>query len=148
MRRAQRDARGGLGAVRTFDYRTTDAADLPAASFDAVIDIAGTAPLRALRRLVRRSRHARPRLAARAAGSPGRSVGSCAASCSRSPPGPRIRPLAAAPKPEITRASSPRSPRRAACRPSIERTFAFAEARAALAHVDAGHTVGKVVVAA
>ena len=28
----------------------------------------------------------------------------------------------------------------------IERTLPFAEARAALAHVDAGHTVGKVVV--
>jgi NADPH:quinone reductase-like Zn-dependent oxidoreductase len=30
--------------------------------------------------------------------------------------------------------------------PVIERTFTFDEARDALAHVDAGHTVGKVVV--
>ena len=32
-----------LGASRTFDYTATDAAGLPPASFDAVIDIAGTA---------------------------------------------------------------------------------------------------------
>jgi NADPH:quinone reductase-like Zn-dependent oxidoreductase len=33
-------------------------------------------------------------------------------------------------------------------KPVIERTFPLDEARAALAHVDAGHTVGKVVVVA
>jgi NADPH:quinone reductase-like Zn-dependent oxidoreductase len=32
--------------------------------------------------------------------------------------------------------------------PALERTFALADARAALAHVDEGHTVGKVVVEA
>ncbi len=51
-----------LGAVRTFDYRTTDAADLPDGSFDAVIDIAGAAPLRTLRRLVAPLGCTRPRL--------------------------------------------------------------------------------------
>lgn len=40
-----------LGATRTFDYRTTDLPGIPA-SFDAIIDIAGTAPLRQLTRLL------------------------------------------------------------------------------------------------
>ncbi|RZI93409.1 MAG: NAD(P)-dependent alcohol dehydrogenase, partial [Microbacterium sp.] len=42
-----------LGATRTFDYRTTTLSDLPAGSFDAIIDIAGEPPLRLLRRLLR-----------------------------------------------------------------------------------------------
>ncbi|WP_223170571.1 NAD(P)-dependent alcohol dehydrogenase [Microbacterium sp. NIBRBAC000506063] len=41
-----------LGAVRTFDYRQTDAGDLLANSFDAIIDLAGTAPLRVLHDLL------------------------------------------------------------------------------------------------
>ena len=62
-------------------------------------------------------------------------------------PGPRVRPLAAAPKAKVTRdlaelAATGR------LRPVIEREVAFADARAALAHVDGGHTVGKVVVVA
>ena len=57
----------------------------------------------------------------------------------------RIRPLAATTKPEITArlaalAADGSHP------PVIERTWPLAEAREALAHVDAGHTVGKVVV--
>ena len=40
-----------LGASRTFDYRTTDLATLPA-SFGAIIEIAGSRPLAQLRRLL------------------------------------------------------------------------------------------------
>jgi len=40
-----------LGAKRTFDYRTTDVPGIPA-SFDAIIDIAGSLPLRRPRRLL------------------------------------------------------------------------------------------------
>ncbi len=133
-----------LGAARTFDYTTTDAADLPDASFDAIIDVAGAAPLRALRRL------ARPPgtlvlvsgEGGRLAGPIGRILRGILLSLT---PGPRIRPLAAAPNPDATRelAALVAAGR---IRPVIERTFAFAEARDALAHVDAGHTVGKVVV--
>ena len=45
----------GLGAAHTFDYRQVQpgSPELPAASFDAVIDIAGTAPLSTLRALLR-----------------------------------------------------------------------------------------------
>lgn len=40
-----------LGATRTFDYRHTDLSTLPT-TFDAIIDIAGAAPLRRLKRLL------------------------------------------------------------------------------------------------
>lgn len=40
-----------LGATRTFDYRTTDLATLPA-PFDAIIEIAGSRPLAQLKRLL------------------------------------------------------------------------------------------------
>jgi NADPH:quinone reductase-like Zn-dependent oxidoreductase len=40
-----------LGATRTFDYRTTEVAGIPG-PFDAIIDIAGNPPLRALKRLL------------------------------------------------------------------------------------------------
>jgi len=48
---ANRELVESLGATRTFDYRTTDAASIPS-SFDAIIDIAGDLPLRRLRRLL------------------------------------------------------------------------------------------------
>lgn len=134
-----------LGAVRTFDYRTTDAADLPDGSFDAVIDIAGAAPLRTLRRLVRRS-GALVLVSGeggRLAGPIGRILRGILLSLT---PGPRIRPLAAVAKREVARELAALAAA-GSIRPSIERTFAFAEAREALAHVEAGHTVGKVVVA-
>lgn len=133
-----------LGAVRTFDYRTTDAGDLPSGSFDAVLDIAGTASLRALRRLLR------PRgilvlvsgEGGRFAGPIGRILRGILLSLT---PGPRVKPLAAAPNPEITRhlAALAAAGR---VRPAIEHEFALDEARAALAHADTGRTVGKVVV--
>ncbi|HEX5730560.1 zinc-binding dehydrogenase, partial [Microbacterium sp.] len=51
----------------------------------------------------------------------------------------------AAAKPEVTRELAALAAA-GGIRPIVERTFAFADARAALAHVDAGHTLGKVVV--
>ncbi len=72
-----------LGAVRTFDYRSTDAAALPDGSFDVVVDIAGATPLRTLRRLVRRS-GTLVLVSGEGAGSADPSGASCAASCSRS----------------------------------------------------------------
>ncbi|HYJ50094.1 MAG TPA: NAD(P)-dependent alcohol dehydrogenase [Microbacterium sp.] len=135
---------GDLGAVRTFDYRTTDAADLPHASFDAVVDIAGSFPLRALRRLVRPS--GTLVLVSGEGGRVGGPIGRILRGILLSlTPGPRIRPVAAVPKPDVTRELAALAAT-GGIRPVVERTFAFDEARAALAHVDAGHTVGKVVV--
>jgi NADPH:quinone reductase-like Zn-dependent oxidoreductase len=59
--------------------------------------------------------------------------------------GRRIRPLAAVAKPEVT----PELASLAAAgrlRAVVERTFTLSEAREALAHIDGGRTVGKVVV--
>ena len=132
-----------LGATRTFDYRTTDLAALPAGTFDAVVDIAGEPPLTLLRGLLRNGgsvalvggegggvlgpipRMVRAMLATRR----GRSFRSIAA-VTRTAVTEQLLELAAAGR--LT--------------PVIERTFALADAQAALAHVDAGHTLGKVVV--
>lgn len=133
-----------LGATRTFDYRSTGVEELPEASFDAIIDIAGTARLRTVRRLL-----VTGGTLVMVAGDGGRvlgpiprilhavllSVGSAR----------RLRPLAAVAKPEIlTELLELAAQGRIA--PVIERTWPLTEAREALAHVDAGHTVGKVVV--
>lgn len=133
-----------LGATRTFDYRVTDASALPHASFDAVIDIAGAWPLRAVQRLVRE----------------GGSV-ILVAGEGKGPFGPIVRMLRAA----VLSIGSKRPLRAFVARaeasvtsdllekvargelvPVIERTFPLGQALDALAHVDTGHTVGKVVV--
>jgi NADPH:quinone reductase-like Zn-dependent oxidoreductase len=137
-----------LGAVRTLDYARIDVAagsrELPPASFDTVIDIVGTVPLRALRRLV-----APGGSVVLVSGEGGRVLGPVGrmlrAGVLSLTPGPRIRPLAAAPRTEIT-AELLRLVASGALRPVVERTFPLADAGAALAHVDARHTVGKVVV--
>lgn len=137
-----------LGAVRTFDYARVDVGasphELPAASFDAVIDIVGAAPLRALRRLV-----APGGCVVMVSGEGGRILGPIGRmlragllSLSR---GPRLKPLAATAKPAITRQLLALV-EEGRLRPVIERTYPLADARSALAHVDDGHTVGKVVV--
>lgn len=135
-----------LGAVRSFDYRDVQpgSPELGEGSFDAVIDIAGTAPLRALQRLVRDGGSVvlvgggvggwldpLPRIAAGAILSIG----------SKRP----IRGLVAMTKPEelgelVALATA------GALIPHIERTWPLAEAGDALAHIDAGHTLGKIVV--
>lgn len=139
-----------LGAERTFDYVRVDAgaspAELPAASFDAVIDIVGRAPLRALRRLVTPGGSV-----ILVSGEGGRVLGPLGrmlrAGLLSLTPGPRLKPLAATAKPGITRQLLALVVE-GRLRPVIERTYALADAGSALAHVDAGHTVGKVVVTA
>lgn len=133
-----------LGAVHTFDHRTSPLADLPAGHFDAVIDIAGGMGLRELQRLVVAGGSV-----VLVAGDGGHVLG----------PVPRIlkavflsigshrriRPLAAAPRPEIL-AKLLELTAEGRIAPVIEREYGFDEASAALAHLEAGHTVGKLVV--
>lgn len=139
--RAERMLRG-LGAARTFDYRTTDLAALPAASFDAIVDIAGEPPLPVLSRLLGPGGTVAlvggdghpvwgplPRML-RAVGARGRFR--AIAAVTRTAATERLLALAAS----------------GALTPSIERAFPLAEAPAALAHVDSGRTLGKVVVVA
>lgn len=132
-----------LGAVRTFDHRETPLGQLPAGHFDAVIDVAGGVPLRQLQRITR----------------PGGTVvlvtgdgGSVLGPIPRMlramvlTLGPvRIRPLAATPRPEIL-AKTLELMGDGRLTAVIEREYPFAEGSAALAHIEAGHAVGKVVV--
>lgn len=136
----------GLGASRTDDYRVTDAATLPAGTYDAVIDIAGAAPLRDLQRLVRDGGRV-----VMVSGEGGRvlgPIGRIAGASLRSLGSRRkLVMLAAVAKADVL-AELVALAADGRVRPVIERTFPFAGAVAALAHVDAGHTVGKVVVLA
>jgi NADPH:quinone reductase-like Zn-dependent oxidoreductase len=134
-----------LGATRTFDYRTTAVAALPTASFDAVVDIAGEPPLRTLRALLRRGG-----AIALVGGEGGGVLGPIPRMLQAllvARPGRSIRPIASTTKTPVTAGLASLL---AAGRltPAIERTYPLADARSALAHVDAGHTVGKVVVVA
>lgn len=137
------DTLRGLGAARTFDYRRTDLADLPAGSFDVVVDIAGQPPLAVMRSLLRPGGRV-----ALVGGDGGRilgPVGRILRSLFVGRPGRRFVPITAVTKTPVTErliaeAASGR------LTPVIERTYAFEDAGAALAHVEAGHTVGKVLV--
>jgi NADPH:quinone reductase-like Zn-dependent oxidoreductase len=138
----------GLGAARTFDYRRVQpgAPELEDGTFDVVVDIAGTAPLRTLQRLVRDG--GRVVLVSgeggRVLGPIGRILGAAVRSIGSRRP---LRPLAATAKPAVL-AELVALAAAGELRPVIERTFPFAAAPDALAHVAAGHTVGKVVVTA
>jgi NADPH:quinone reductase-like Zn-dependent oxidoreductase len=132
-----------LGASRVEDYRVTSVADLPAASCDVVVDIAGTARLRDVRRVLRDGG-----TAVLVAGTGGDVVGPIPrllAAVALSRRRRRLLPLAASPKGAIHRALA-ELVERGDVRPAIERTYPLTEAGAALAHVDAGHTRGKIVV--
>lgn len=145
---AQRNAAviDGLGAAHTLDHRRTPLSTLRAGYFDAVIDIAGGVPLRELQRIT-----ADGGRAVLVVGDGGRILG----------PVPRmlraafvslgssraVKSLAATSRPEILAGLLELvAARRIA--PVIERTYAFADTPKALAHVESGHTVGKVVVLA
>lgn len=134
----------GLGAVRTFDYREAGVGELPAASFDAVIDIAGTAPLRSLQALLREGG-----TGVLVAGEGGRVLGPIGrmlrAALLSIGSRRRLRALAATAKPEILRDLVGRVAD-GRLHPVIERTWPLSEAGAALTHIVAGHTVGKVIV--
>nr|WP_201470925.1 NAD(P)-dependent alcohol dehydrogenase [Microbacterium hydrocarbonoxydans] len=135
-----------LGAAHTLDHRRSPLSELPASHFDAVIDIAGGVDLRTLQRLLVPGGSAVlvagngghvlgpvPRMLEAAY----RSIGSTR----------RIRPLAATPRPEVTaRLLDLVADGRVT--PVVEREYGFDEASEALLHLEAGHTVGKLVVRA
>ncbi|WP_288873102.1 NAD(P)-dependent alcohol dehydrogenase [uncultured Microbacterium sp.] len=132
-----------LGAVRTFDHRESPLSDLPSERFDAVIDVAGGMPLRELQRVVVPGGHV-----VLVTGDGGRVLGPVprmlrAAVLSLG--SRRIRPLAAKPRPEVL-AKLLELVADGRVVPVIDRAYPFAEASAALAQLEAGHTVGKVVV--
>jgi NADPH:quinone reductase-like Zn-dependent oxidoreductase len=120
--------------------------DLPAGQFDAVIDIAGGVGLRDLQRLV-----VPGGTVVLVTGDGGHVLGpiprmlkAALLSIGSSRP---IRALAATPRPEIL-AKLLELTAEGRITPVIEREYGFDEASAALAHLEAGHTVGKVVVQA
>lgn len=133
-----------IGATRTFDHRVTPASVLEAGQYDAIIDIVGSEPLPTLRDLLTPE---------------GTIVMVSGAGGSVLGPLPRmlraallsigssrhIRPLLAVPKPEMTHALI-ELVRAGRIAPVIERRYPFSEATAALARVETGHAVGKVVV--
>lgn len=135
----------GLGAARTFDYRTLALSSLPHAHFDAIVDIAGEPPLDTLRELLRA-----PGVVALVGGEGGRVLG----------PIPRmLRALGVARRGRAFRSIAATTKASTTARlvelvaagrltPAVERVFPLAEAGAALAAVEAGRTVGKVVVTA
>ncbi|GGA60146.1 NADPH:quinone reductase [Pseudoclavibacter endophyticus] len=135
---------GELGAARTFDYRATRVDELPRDHFDAVIDIAGGDRIGALQRLlvvggalVQVTGNGGPVFGPipRMLSALVHSIGS-----SR-----RIPFFAAAPKRDVlAELVGLVADRRIA--PVIEAVYDFDETVAALEHVEAGHTVGKVVV--
>lgn len=134
----------GLGAVRTLDHRRSPLSTLPRGHFDAVIDVAGGVGLRDLRRLV--TPHG---TVVMVTGDGGHVLGPIPrmlkAALLSLTPGARIRPLTATPRPEIlTKLLELLAEGR--IRSVIERVHPFTEASAALAHIEAGHAVGKVVV--
>jgi len=131
-----------LGAARTFDYRRTALTDLPPASFDAIIDIAGGPPLATLRDLLR----PRGTVALVGGGSDG-VLGPVPRMLRTLVVRGRFRAVAATTRPAVTAALLDLAAA-GALTPAVEATWPMSQARAALASADAGHTVGKVVVVA
>ncbi|MGW9157164.1 NAD(P)-dependent alcohol dehydrogenase [Microbacterium sp. NPDC055665] len=132
-----------LGAVRTFDHRESPLSEIPDGRFDAIVDIAGGMPLRELQRLV--GHGGRIVLVTGDGGHVLGPVPRMLRAAVLSIGSRRIRPLAATPRPEVL-AKLLELVADGRIVPVIEREYPFAEASAALAHLEAGHTVGKVVV--
>lgn len=134
----------GLGAVRVHDRHSTALGSLPQGTFDAVIDIAGGIPVRALQRLVRDGG-----TVVLVTGDGGHVLGPIPrmlrAALLSIGSRRRARSLAAAAKPDIVAQLADLA---AAGRldPSIERVWPFAEAGDALSHLDSGRAAGKAVV--
>lgn len=132
-----------LGAIRTFDYRTTDLSTLPA-TFDAIIDIAGAAPLRQLTRLL-----APTGIIAMVAGDGGHVLGPIPRMLravflsigSRR----RIRPVVAVSKRDINEQLVALA-MEGKITPVIEQILPWEAAVDGLARLESGRTVGKVVV--
>ncbi|MGM1017799.1 MAG: NAD(P)-dependent alcohol dehydrogenase [Actinomycetota bacterium] len=133
-----------LGAVRTFDYRATAVTELPANSFDAIIDVAGGTRLRDLRRLLTPTG-----TLAMVTGDGGHVLGPLPrmirAAFLSIGSRRRLRPLVSSLKPgmldDLLRLTAT-----GRIAPVLERTYAWAEARAALERIESGHVAGKVVV--
>ena len=132
-----------LGAARTFDYRTTAVTSLPADNFDAVIDIPGDAPLDVLRDRLRRGG------VTALVGGDGTPVLGPLPRIFRSlfagGRGRKFRAITATTKTAVT-AGLVDLVAAGRLAPWIERTYTMGEASGALAHVENGRTVGKVVV--
>lgn len=129
-----------LGAARTYDYRTTGPGDLPAASFDAIVDIAGEPPLADLSRLLA------PSGTVALVGGDGHAVFGPVGRIARSSIARgRYRPIASVVRAPIT-AQLADLAATGRLTPHIEKTFPMSDAGAALAHVESGRTLGKVVV--
>jgi NADPH:quinone reductase-like Zn-dependent oxidoreductase len=136
----------GLGASHVFDYRRVQqgSADLPDGSFDAVLDIAGTAPLGALQALVKPG--GRVVLVSGQGGRVLGPIGRILSAAVRSI-GSRRRLVPLAAKTDTVALEALLGlVGGGRIRPVIARSYPLREAPAALAHVDAGHTLGKVVV--
>lgn len=132
-----------LGAVRTFDHRESPLSALPDGRFDAIIDIAGGMPLRDLKRLV-----VPGGAVVLVTGDGGHVLGPIPRMLRAvflSIGSRRIRPLAATPRPEVL-AKLLELVAEGRVVPVIAREYPFTEASAALARLEAGHTVGKLVV--
>lgn len=132
-----------LGAVRTLDHRVTPLRELPAAHFDAIIDVAGGIPLRELQRLVVPGGRV---VLVTGDGGPvlgpiPRMLRAMVLSLGSRP----IRPLAATPRPEVL-ARLLELVADGLLSPVIAQTYDFAEAGAALTRLQEGHVVGKLVV--
>lgn len=133
-----------LGAVRTLDHRRSPLSELPTAHFDAVIDIVGGIGLRDLQRLVVPGGTV---VLVTGDGGPvlgpiPRMLKAAFLSIGASRP---VRPLAATPRPEIL-AKLLELTAEGRITPVIEHEYGFDEASAALIRLEAGHTVGKLVV--
>ncbi|MHC3000100.1 hypothetical protein OB08_13190 [Microbacterium sp. HJ5] len=138
----------GLGATRTFDYRSVQpgSPELGAGEFDVVIDIAGTARLSALQRLVRDGGSVVlvSGEGGRVLGPMGRILSAVVRSIGSKRP---LRPLAAVAKADVL-AQLVALAADGSLKPVIEKTYPFAEAGAALTHLAGGHVAGKLVVLA
>ncbi|MDJ1113137.1 NAD(P)-dependent alcohol dehydrogenase [Microbacterium dauci] len=129
-----------LGAAHAFDYRVTDLATLPPASFDAIIDIAGEPPLDVLSGLLA------PRGTVAFVGGDGGPVFGPLARATRSMfARGRFRQVTSLVRTSTT-AKLLEDVASGVLTPHVSQTFPFAEAGAALAAVESGRTVGKVCV--
>lgn len=135
----------GLGAVQAIDHRREPLSAIPGGHFDAVIDVAGGVGLRDLQRLV-----GEDGAIVLVTGDGGHVLGPIprmvkAAFASIGAARPGIRPLAATSRPEvITKMLELLAAGRFA--PVIAGEYSFEKADAALARIEGGHVVGKLVV--
>jgi NADPH:quinone reductase-like Zn-dependent oxidoreductase len=129
-----------LGAAHVFDYRVTDLATLPSASFDAIIDIVGEPPLDVLSGLL-----ASRGTVAFVGGDGGPVFGPLARATRSLFARGRFRQVTSL----VRTATTERlldDVGSGVLTPHISQTFPFRAAGAALAAVESGRTVGKVVV--